>query len=74
MSAFSEKAIKCKHGNVYPDYEAHLPCATPECSRIEYHCKDCGAYFSKCGCGCWNDTVSGWPAARWRNYMKGKIW
>jgi len=43
-----DKVEKCKHKNVHENYLASLGCA---CGGCEYHCKDCGVFFSVCDCG-----------------------
>lgn len=68
MNSFWDKAEKCKHKNVYPDY-AVTCCETLFCGGAEYHCKDCGVYFTTCRCGC-NVGMSGWPRSRWRKHYE----
>ena len=59
------KTSTCKHENKYGDYLMMGSCGTPYCSWEEFHCRDCGAYVSECGCGCENG-MSGWPRSRHR--------
>jgi len=34
------------------DYYAHGWCSTPLCPGwAEFHCRECGWFFSECGCG-----------------------
>ena len=64
-SAFWEKAEKCKHENLFENYDVGISCWTPMCSATEYHCRDCGVYFTECACHS-SDGMSGWPHARRR--------
>ena len=64
-----EKAEKCEHKNVYPNYHVLLPCTCGKAT--EYHCKDCGVFFSYCGCH-EQDGMSGWSAKQWKNFYKKK--
>lgn len=72
MNEFWKKVTKCKHKNLSPDYCESVYCDTPYCGGYEVHCLDCGAYISKCGCGCCND-VSGWPQKRWHKFYLDQI-
>jgi len=57
------RVASCKHENTYPDYGIPLHCP---CHSYEFHCKDCGAYFTNCRCGV-EVGESGWPVMRWRH-------
>ena len=57
-----EVANNCKHTDVYENYGEPLGCL---CGGYEYHCKDCGVYFSECSCG-EATGMSGWPIKRWK--------
>jgi hypothetical protein len=59
MTPFWEKALACKHHNLYPNYLHLFSCDTPYCHGREVHCKDCKAFITSCGCG-YNNGVSGW--------------
>ena len=63
--SFWDRVDKCKHDNLYEDYCEELYCSTPYCTGYEVHCKDCGVYISKCGCGSENG-MSGWSSKRWK--------
>lgn len=70
MSDFWNKVNNCDHKNFYPEYAYYMTCNTEYCTGVEdYHCKDCGAYITKCGCG-FHNTISGWPLEKRRNYGK----
>lgn len=71
-NVFLERAAKCKHANLYPDYlGGYGRCGTPFCQVSEVHCQDCGAFITECGCG-YMRGMDGWPAARRRQMCKGK--
>ena len=81
MNNILDRANKCEHKNLYPNYCVDIPCSTPYCRGYEVHCMDCGAYISKCLCHS-NDGISGWSFNRNMNwlekqegliYLKGKI-
>lgn len=61
-----DKAAKCEHKNLYENY-AEMACNI--CGGYEYHCRDCGIYFTDCRCGD-NRGMSGWPLKRWKTYYK----
>lgn len=69
MSKFWDKVRECKHKNLWPCYSAYVSCGTPYCSGHEYHCKDCKAYVTECGCGFCNG-LSGWPWSRVKKKTK----
>jgi hypothetical protein len=71
MSKFWDKAVKCKHENLSPDYYEDIYCGTPYCGGWEDHCLDCGVYITRCGCGC-NNGMSGWSYKRWRKIERKK--
>lgn len=76
VSKFWDKVLKCEHKNLYPDYYEGWSCSGAGhvgCMASEYHCKDCGVYFSECGCHT-DEGMSGWPWRRWRNLWKKKGW
>lgn len=62
------KAMTCKHENI-TDYCVR---ACGICGGSEYHCKDCGVFFTDCKCGS-NSGMSGWPAKKWKAHNEGKI-
>lgn len=64
MTKFWEKAHKCSHENLSPDYLGCTTCSTPYCSIVETHCLDCGVFISECGCGA-NNGMSGWSGRMW---------
>lgn len=66
---FWKKVEKCKHKNLYENYYEGGSCSTPYCGWEESHCKDCGVYIQKCGCG-YNNGLSGWPIKRWKRRLK----
>jgi len=68
---FWDKVLKCEHKNTSKNYCEVVYCGTPYCSGSEYHCLDCGVYFSECRCGAGNG-MSGWSAKRWNNLNKKK--
>jgi len=55
-----EAVTECRHANTYPDYAVPLGCM---CGAMEYHCRDCGRYFTDCRCG-EEAGESGWSYAR----------
>ena len=65
MSKFWDKALKCEHKNLYPDYLEYINCSTPYCSGSEVHCKSCGVFISSCKCMC-NNWMDGWSMSRRR--------
>jgi len=65
--SFMDRAAACTHTNLYPNYGEDYGCGTPYCRAYEYHCKDCGAFISECGCGS-NNGYSGWSYKRWKAY------
>lgn len=68
MSKFWDKAEKCKHENISDSYCQNSSCMTPYCGgAYEWHCLDCGVYFSECDCHS-SDGVSGWSSRRWKKY------
>lgn len=69
---FWEKALRCKHHNLYPNYLYVFNCDTPYCHGEETHCKDCGAFITKCGCG-YNNGISGWSLQRERKLKNGTV-
>lgn len=68
MSKFLDKVQNCQHKNFYPDYLESGSCPTPYCGYDESHCKDCGAFIMKCGCG-YNNGISGWSYRRYCAHM-----
>jgi hypothetical protein len=68
--------MECEHKNIYPNYYRGYSCGTPYCGVTEFHCKDCGRFVTRCGCGSWNGE-SGWSWYRtlkhWRKKDKNKI-
>ena len=69
MSKFWDRANKCSHINLSPDYYIDLTCGTPYCSGEETHCLDCGGYIQKCGCG-YLTGMSGWSWSRYKKFVK----
>ena len=59
---FWEKAEKCNHENL-TEHFVMVYCETPFCNGYEIHCKDCGVYISRCGCGYMNG-IDGWSQRR----------
>ena len=46
----AKKAKTCKHENI-TNYGRWGACGTEYCGGWhEYHCRDCGAYFTSCSC------------------------
>ena len=71
MITFWDKVEKCEHKNLSPDYCAYVRCSTPYCRGDEFHCLNCGAYITECGChSC--DGISGWPNSRWIKHQRKK--
>ncbi len=62
----------CNHNVLYDNY-CHTWSCMPEvgCYGDEIHCRVCGRFVSKCGCGCC-DGESGWSDRRRRKYNKKK--
>lgn len=69
MKIDRDEASKCIHENVYPDYMVTLGCI---CGGTEYHCKNCGIYFSVCRCG-EMEGISGWPWKRHQAHWNNKL-
>ena len=62
-SNFWKQAVKCRHENLY-GYDVGIACwGAAGCSASEYHCRDCGIYFTECACGTSNG-LSGWPTSK----------
>lgn len=64
MNEFWTRVLNCEHKHISPNYLELIACGTPYCSGTEYHCLDCGAYVTECGCHFLNG-VSGWPRKRY---------
>lgn len=63
------KVEKCPHNDV-TEHERLFSCGTPYCGGgSEYHCRDCGVFFTECACGFLN-SMSGWSWRRWRSHDK----
>jgi len=66
-----EKINNCEHE--WTDYFDGGVCATPYCSWSETHCKICGIYKMKCGCGFMNG-LSGEPYKKVINRKRKKLY
>jgi hypothetical protein len=53
-----ERVYKC--GHEWSDYFHSGQCGTPYCSWRESHCRKCGVYEVRCGCG-YERSLSGEP-------------
>ena len=68
---FWKRVLECSHRNPSPNYAVSLPCHCAQfgMGATEYHCLDCGVYFTKDPCF-EQDGLSGWPAKRRNAFWK----
>lgn len=64
MNDFWDRVERCRHEHISPNYLEFIQCGTPYCTGSEYHCLDCGAFITECGCHSIGG-VSGWPYKRY---------